>query len=543
MTQHNSWRNRCFSILLAGVLAGCGGGSGSDVTVATGTSLSQFSSNSQPAPSNPTNTLQGRASFERPNLTTTGWDFTQAQTDPIRGAKVRILNADTRAEIATTVTDAQGNYSVPNPQVPFVVQVRAETMDPPIQVVDNTANKVLYVLETPVQTVGTSTVDLFAASGFNTDGSVNGQTRASAPFSLMDDAYRSAQAFLAVRPQLQFPLLVINWSVGNNQQFPTDLSTGKLGGASFYDPLEDEIYMLGEADVDTDEFDRHVLVHEWGHYFEDVLSRSDSLGGPHGPADILEPTVAFGEGFGTALSAIILFPDSTYKEASGPRQTFVTVLDVEDNTPNGAAIGWFSEDSCQALLFDLVDPPNPAEPFDTFQLDLGLMVDMLIEQKTVSSFTTIFSFLTSLQQAVPGRDADFVQLLNVAGISSPVDPFGSNETNDGGIAVALPVYNSLLVNGQAVTSEVSLDQEGNYNKLPANRYFRFTATGPSSTVHIAPESGSLIVQIVQNGVDQTVTTVGATGHRFNSTPNTDYMIRVSSQELGTTGFQASVVSP
>ena len=28
---------------------------------------------------------------------------------------------------------------------------------------------------------------------------------------------------------------------------------------------------------DADEFDDHIIVHEWGHYFEDNFSRSDSV--------------------------------------------------------------------------------------------------------------------------------------------------------------------------------------------------------------------------------------------------------------------------
>jgi hypothetical protein len=31
----------------------------------------------------------------------------------------------------------------------------------------------------------------------------------------------------------------------------------------------------------TDEYDDHVIIHEWGYCFEDKFSRSDSIGGNH----------------------------------------------------------------------------------------------------------------------------------------------------------------------------------------------------------------------------------------------------------------------
>jgi hypothetical protein len=69
-------------------------------------------------------------------------------------------------------------------------------------------------------------------------------------------------------------------------------------------PSENEIYVLGKALVDTDEFDSHVIVHEWGHYFDANLARSDSPGGRHGPGDVLDPRIAFGEAWGNAVASM-----------------------------------------------------------------------------------------------------------------------------------------------------------------------------------------------------------------------------------------------
>ena len=50
------------------------------------------------------------------------------------------------------------------------------------------------------------------------------------------------------------------------------------------------IHSCGQQNSDTDEYDRHVVVHEWFHYFEDHFSRSDSMGGVHGFGNIKDLT-------------------------------------------------------------------------------------------------------------------------------------------------------------------------------------------------------------------------------------------------------------
>jgi len=76
------------------------------------------------------------------------------------------------------------------------------------------------------------------------------------------------------------------------------------------------IRILGDENNDTDEYDAHVVVHEFGHYFENSLSRADSIGGPHTQSDRLDARIAFGEGWGNALSGMIL-DDPVYRDSSG----------------------------------------------------------------------------------------------------------------------------------------------------------------------------------------------------------------------------------
>ena len=66
------------------------------------------------------------------------------------------------------------------------------------------------------------------------------------------------------------------------------------------------IALMSDLAADTDEFDQHVIAHEFGHYIEYNFSRADNIGGSHGLGDKLDPRVAFGEGFGYAFAAIVL---------------------------------------------------------------------------------------------------------------------------------------------------------------------------------------------------------------------------------------------
>ncbi|HBC56115.1 MAG TPA: hypothetical protein DCZ03_03035, partial [Gammaproteobacteria bacterium] len=81
-----------------------------------------------------------------------------------------------------------------------------------------------------------------------------------------------------------------------------DRSLGEIGG-TFYSGRE--IWLLGAENLDTEEYDKAVILHEWAHYYEDVFSRSDSIGGPHAIGELLDLTVAFSEGFANAFSGLV----------------------------------------------------------------------------------------------------------------------------------------------------------------------------------------------------------------------------------------------
>ena len=90
--------------------------------------------------------------------------------------------------------------------------------------------------------------------------------------------------------------------------FRRSSSTGaaQTDGTFFSGSGNQHIALLADLTEDTDEFDQHVIAHEFGHYIEFNFSRADNIGGAHGLGDKLDPRVAFGEGFGYAFAAIVL---------------------------------------------------------------------------------------------------------------------------------------------------------------------------------------------------------------------------------------------
>jgi hypothetical protein len=296
----------------------------------------------------------------------------------------------------------------------------------------------------------------------------------------------------------------------NNVPQDGDPTQGQIG-TSHWDGTA--LYILGQEDVDTDEFDTHITVHEWGHYFESKLGRSDNPGGTHTFGDLKDPRLAFGEGWGNGLSAIVLYPDTTYTDTSGPGEASGFAYDLQDNTALDPNPGWYSESSVGHILVDVFDN-DTNESFDTVALGLGPIYDVMVGgQKNTSALTTIFSFIHELkvQQNDPTLDTALDALLAEHQISSVADDFGTGETNNGGNAAFLPVYNQVDLNGASpVTFTLSPDQY--QNSLGDNRYFVFAGNNADVSVSLTCPNADFHVELYQGGVDQLgVDCVQATG--------------------------------
>lgn len=465
-------------IVLAAVLAaGCGSVSGDDDEdpgkldcTASGVSDGQV-------------IVSGTATFDSVphNPEPNGLNYSAITQKPIRGVTVQAVCETT--VYATTKTDAAGSYSITVPnKTTMLIRIQArmrqdDTASWDFQVVDNTSGQALYALDSEPFDSGTAdlVLDLNAASGWT--GSGYGETRAAAPFAILDAVYIAYNKVLAVDNDVQFEPLLLNWSP-NNKPSDGNLSDGDIG-TTYYG--EDKIYILGAAGTDTDEYDDHVIIHEWGHYLEDNLSRSDSIGGPHSNGDQLDLRTAYGEGFGNAWSGMAT-DDPLYQDSFGNLQSSSFDIDVEnDNDP--VLEGWYSETSIQAILYDIYDSASDATDGDTLALGLAPLYTVWTgDQATTPALTSIFSFTKELREELgtteqAGLDAILVNHDIVGGAG--LDIYGSNETNNGAEPGndfqedVLPIYTEIFPPGPNLANLCSVNDYDEYNKLSNWRFLRF----------------------------------------------------------------------
>ena len=450
-----------------------------------------------PAPS--TVTLTGRATYDSiPNLNGP-LVYAGVSARPVRAASVEVLDAN-GAAVATATTDDNGIYAVTVPaNAMLTVRVQAlllrsgaaATWD--VSVRDNTKENALYTMESTAFSSGTAAVkqDLHAPSGW--DGTGYKSLRVAAPFAVMDTVYTAMQKVQSVAPETRFPALKVFWSP-NNLPSVGNRVVGQIVSSHFTSaPGGAEIYVLGKEDVDTDEFDAPVIAHEWGHYYETMLSRKDSAGGMHGEPDRLDRRVAFSEGWGNGWSGIAL-ERRNYVDSYGPRQARGGDMNLSQGLADNP--GWYREVSIQSIFWNL-----------NAQVGFKPIHDALTSAsfKSGAALTSIHSFAAALNTVSPGSMFALAGLLRGQRISDAAnDPFGLLERNDSGapaVPNVLPMHTEAQV-GVPVAACVS-NVAGGPNKVGNFSYFHFTA--PASRDYVwqlmpSTEGSNLDISFYRAGV-------------------------------------------
>ena len=451
------------------------------------------------APAPPFVTLTGQVTFDFvPVVAGRGLDYMSTAPRPARGVTIELLQGGAVASSATT--DASGNYSFNVPSnTDVALRVRAEMLRVgapswDFRVLDNVNADALYTLAgTTFNSGGANlTRNLHAPSGWG--GSSYTATRSAAPFAVLDVVYDAVQLVLSAAPDTTFPPLRLHWST---QNVPVEgTAPGEIGTSKYR--LATGIFLVGSANQDTDEYDRHVIAHEFGHYLEHRFSRSDSIGGPHTLTDQLDMRVAFGEAWGNAFSAMVT-GQAVYVDASGTGQTRSFSFNLEGRSQVNPNPGWFNEESLQSLIYDLYDNgrdlPTGATQIDDLALGFApLWAALTDEQRTTRAFTSVFPFINALKARRPA-DASLIDGLTRSQLIVPItDDYGSSETNFG-----LPkqrteqevradfhtVYDEISIDAPTPITVCSLDDftspppgTGAENKLASRRFLRFTVANP-----------------------------------------------------------------
>jgi hypothetical protein len=449
--------------------------------------------------------VSGRITFDRVPFRTPpqqGLDPNNPVESPARQVVVEAIDAGNGSALAATTTDGNGSYALTVPgNRNMRIRARAQMVKADaaptwtFSVRNNTNSDALYVLDGENFNSGaaSSTRNLRATTGWG--GTSYTGTRAAAPFAILDTVFQAKELILTAAPTAALPELNLFWSDQNRPATPFCPDDGNIGTSSYVvfgsdnldgcnRPGADGIYVLGEfagGNGDTDEFDQHVIAHEFGHYFEDRFSRSDSIGGDHGGSDLLDLRLAFGEGWGNAYAAMSL-NDAAYRDSQqGVSSDFGFSLET-DNTANE---GWFSEFSVGEILFDVFD--TTADGADAVALGFAPIYSvMTAPQVQTSALTSIFSFATALRSGNSGSSAAINDLLSGEGVSGS-DEFGAGETNDGGDSGAqgvLPVYRDIFPGTPVVVCSRATAGSGDAANKLGNRKFLRLVLGTATAVVI-----------------------------------------------------------
>jgi len=375
-------------------------------------------------------------------------DFSNISNKPAKEVLVEAIDSD-GAVLSSTFTNTQGFYKFRNldSNIDIKIRVSAKMQKKDawfVKVTDNSNGDSLYVIEGRLENSGfnNSIRNLRASS----------RLKNSPPFAILDSIHQAMKKVHEADKNVEFSLLNISWSINNIQ-------TG-----TYYDGTEN-IVLQGDQQGDSDEYDGHIIIHEWGHFFETKLSRADNIGGRHGNNDSLDIRVAFGEGFGNALSAIVT-DDPIYFDTIGGTGWNMNIETAHHETP-----GWFSEASVHRIFYDLYDKDRDGE--DNLALGFKPLYQVLTNgQKNTPAFTSLFSFIHELKKENPSVSSKIDEIVSRENIATIEDAYGSNRVSNLR-EDDLPLYANLTLD-KTLTNICTTNYYGLHNKLSDHKYIRFT---------------------------------------------------------------------
>lgn len=411
--------------------------------------------------------LEVRASFDRApvRVDPVSLDYGSITQEPLVGVAWQVLLDGELADEG--VTDGAGTLRFSAPaRAPVELLLLAEAPAAGLTVVDNTRDFAIYAHIEPL-VMPEEPGELDVRVGLDHDG-VRYTDRSAAPFAILSTLRRVSEAVLDAAGGALDPLTV-HWSVDNIPS-PGNRTAGRIG-TSFY-ASNTGIWLLGAEDVDTDELDEAVLAHEWFHFYEDTRSRADTRGGTHGPDVVLHPAVAFSEGSVTALGCASLGIDH-YTDTLGSGQVggFTWALDTHRA---GEAVGFFGSRSVASVVWDLVD--EGPEDDDGLAYGLGGLLSVWEDELVLTpSVSSIYALGAAVRARSPGDAAALDALFAKEDIAPAVDPWGTGETNDGGVVGAVDgaLVPEILLDEEVVL--VGLGPRAPGHQLQEYRFRRFTA--------------------------------------------------------------------
>jgi len=292
----------------------------------------------------PAVTVTGTAQFYRRGLTATqsSGQITRlilgaqvATALPIRFAEVQVLNSTgqivqcgkTNSAGALKAVDGISNLTIPSAAGSYTVKVFARSNQDmsvsnskPVfksnfSVKEDIYSNAVYAISTTINSSGSGSyvANLTAQAREALSAKIEGGA-----FNIYNDIISTLDYFSQL-PDSGTDFTCLNnklsvyWKAGFNpaKYLYPNAYEGDLGTLSFYLRGESELFInggvLGDVStVDTDHFDDGVIIHEFGHYAEDVCGAMDSPGGSHSGQYRMDPRLVWSEAWGNFLGAHII---------------------------------------------------------------------------------------------------------------------------------------------------------------------------------------------------------------------------------------------
>lgn len=347
----------------------------------TGPSEKSYCSTTHTFGAAPTVTITGTAQYKRRDVSVAGLgSAASASTHAIRAAEVRVTDAS-GAEVQCAETDSvTGAFSFALPQgaVTYTVSVNSRSYNSFLRasVLNRPEQNVFYSLSTTVDAstnvaIGTMTAGVtgeILGAAFNIldqlfEANLFLRTQTGTGGSLCSTSFPGCTDVTMAAP---VPKVSAYWEKGYNP----NAYFGSSSGLSFYLPDYSRMFILGgingDTDTsDTDHFDNSVIIHEYGHFLEDSMFESDSPGGSHDGNKVIDPRLAWSEGWGNFFQAAVL-NDPHYYDSVGNADgsTYLAFnVDIENSAlstngkdiPQSQGEGNFREFAVSRMLYDAVD--------------------------------------------------------------------------------------------------------------------------------------------------------------------------------------------
>lgn len=304
-------------------------------------------------------------------------------TDAISYAEIMVVNAGGEIiQCGTTNEDGSFQIAVPRESGDITLKILSRGFNSKIKasiLVDQNSNSP-YSLEKGVS-VGGSAVDagnIMAYARMGQSSKMEGGA-----FHIYKSLYKANDYIRTQTTNTAWVAekVTVYWKAGFNPYsyfgYPDNL-------LSFYKPGDRKLYILGGyngnvSTADTDHFDAAVILHEYGHFLEDVYGKTDSPGGYHNGDAIIDPRLAWSEGFANFFQGAVLgksyyldtagFCNDSLESGSCSQNVYITLNDDAatasfDRMPAGTADGEgsFREISISRTLYKIISTASSSHP-------------------------------------------------------------------------------------------------------------------------------------------------------------------------------------